>query len=153
MFYLHYGDVKWPSWRLELPVNRVFAQQFVQTNNKETQRSALPSLCLGNPSATGPWFNIKMTSYQHRKSHCGDKTILRPSYLHNGISYSGKMTSLYWIRAQVASTHKGRVMRKVFPFDDVIIFGCHIPQALFHCRINDTPKANWCVQLLVLLTR
>ena len=48
-----------------------------------------------------PWFNIKMTSYQYRKSHCGDKTILRPSYLHNGISYTGKRTSLYWIRAQV----------------------------------------------------
>ena len=27
------------------------------------------------------------------------KTILRPSYLHNGISYTGKKTSLYWIRA------------------------------------------------------
>ena len=49
----------------------------------------------------GPWFNIKMASYQYRKSHCGDKTILRLSYLHNGISYTGKMTSLYWIRAQV----------------------------------------------------
>ena len=41
-----------------------------------------------------------MSSYQYRKSHCGDKTILWPSYLHNGISYTGKMTSLYWIRAQ-----------------------------------------------------
>ena len=40
-----------------------------------------------------------MTSCQYRKSHCGDKTIWRPSYLHNGISYTGKMTSLYWIRA------------------------------------------------------
>ena len=49
----------------------------------------------------GPWFNIKMLSYQYRKSHCRDKTILRPSYLHNGISYTGKTTSLYWIRAQV----------------------------------------------------
>ena len=48
----------------------------------------------------GPRFNIKMTSYQYRKSHCGDKRILRPSYLHNGISYTGKTTSLYWIRAQ-----------------------------------------------------
>ena len=37
---------------------------------------------------SGPWFNIKMTSYQYRRSHCGDKTILRPSYLHNGISYT-----------------------------------------------------------------
>ena len=38
----------------------------------------------------GGWFNIKIPSYQNRKSHCGDKTILRPSYLHNGISYTGK---------------------------------------------------------------
>ena len=38
------------------------------------------------------------------KSHCGDKTILRPSYLHNGISYTGKMSSLYWIGAQIPIT-------------------------------------------------
>ena len=36
-----------------------------------------------------------MSSYQYRKSHCGDKTVVRSSYLHNGISYTGKMTSLY----------------------------------------------------------
>ena len=42
-----------------------------------------------------------MLSYQHRKSHCGDKTVVRSSYLHNGISYTSKMTYLYWIRAQV----------------------------------------------------
>ena len=48
---------------------------------------------------SGSWFNIKMISYQYRNSHCGDKTILRPSYLHNGISYTGKTTSLYWLRA------------------------------------------------------
>ena len=51
-----------------------------------------------------PRFNIKMTSYQYRKSHCGDKTILRPSYLHNGISYTGKTTSLYWIGALADSS-------------------------------------------------
>ena len=27
------------------------------------------------------------------------------SYIHNKISYTGKMTSLYWIRAQVVSTY------------------------------------------------
>ena len=48
----------------------------------------------------GPWFNIKMSPYQYRKSHCGDKTVVRSSYLHNGISYTGKMTSLYWIGIQ-----------------------------------------------------
>ena len=47
----------------------------------------------------GPWFNIKMSYFQYRKSHCGAKTILRPSYLHNGISYTGKTASLCWIGA------------------------------------------------------
>ena len=67
-----------------------------------------PKYTLGNASfrmCSGPRFNIKMTSYQYRKSHCGDKTILRPSYLHNGISYTGKTTSLYWIRALGSHDH------------------------------------------------
>ena len=74
----------------------------------------------------GPWFNIKMTSYQYRKSHCGDKTILRPSYLHNGISYTGKMTSLYWIRAQVATNNECLVYTMMYfpavhvqPYQDI----------------------------------
>ena len=41
---------------------------------------------------SGPWINIKMLSYQYRKSHCGDKTVVRSSYLHNGISYIRKMS-------------------------------------------------------------
>ena len=45
--------------------------------------------------------------YIYSKSHCGDKTILRPSYLHNGISYTGKMTSLNWIGAQVLKHQSG----------------------------------------------
>ena len=53
----------------------------------------------------GSRFDIKMTSYQYRKSHCGDKTILRPPYLHNGIFYTDK-TSLYWIGAQVVGLDK-----------------------------------------------
>ena len=52
--------------------------------------------CQGYP---GPQFNIKMSSYRYRKSHCGDKTVVRSSYLYNEISYTGKMTSFYWIRA------------------------------------------------------
>ena len=38
-----------------------------------------------------------MPSYHYRKSHCGDKTVIRSSYLHNGISYTIKMSSLYWL--------------------------------------------------------
>ena len=55
----------------------------------------------------GPWFNIKMASYQYRKSHCGDKTVVRSSYLHNGISYTGKMSSLYWTSPQMMSSTMG----------------------------------------------
>ena len=43
---------------------------------------------------------MKMPSYQYRKSHFGDKTVVRSSYLHNEISYTGKMASLYWISPQ-----------------------------------------------------
>ena len=50
--------------------------------------------------------NIKMSSYQYRKSHWGDKTILWPSYLHNGISYTGKTASSYWIGAQLIGSLK-----------------------------------------------
>ena len=42
---------------------------------------------------------MKMTCYQYRKSQCGDKTILWSSFLQTGISYTGTMTSLYWILA------------------------------------------------------
>ena len=44
------------------------------------------SLNVGSWRCPGPWFNIKMSFYQYRWSHCWDKTILWSSYLHNGIS-------------------------------------------------------------------
>ena len=40
--------------------------------------------------------------------------ISRPSYLHNGISYTGKMTSLYWIRAQVCGSTASIYNRKSY---------------------------------------
>ena len=60
----------------------------------------------------GPWFNIKMSSYQYRKSHCGDKTVVRSSYLHNG------MTSLYWIRALI-------IIPMIFVCCCVVSVGCN----------------------------
>ena len=47
-----------------------------------------------------PWFNIKMSSYQCRKFHCGDKTVVKSSYLRNGISFTDRTTSLHYIRTQ-----------------------------------------------------
>ena len=52
-----------------------------------------------NHKTPRPLFTKKTPSYQYRKSHCGDKTVVRSSDLHNGIFFTGKMTSLYWIRA------------------------------------------------------
>ena len=69
----------------------------------------MPILTHKHKGTPGPWFNIKMSSYQYRKSHCGDKTVVRSSYLHNGISYTDKMTSLYWIRA--LGTYQYRITR------------------------------------------
>ena len=52
--------------------------------------------CTWYPVTTRAGFNINMSSYQYRKSHCGDKTVVRSSYLHNGIFYTGKIASWYW---------------------------------------------------------
>ena len=67
----------------------------------------------------GPQFNIKMTSYQYRKSHCGDRTVLRPSYLHNGISNTDKLTSLYWIRDLFTSQVMDHTLQS-YTFSDVM---------------------------------
>ena len=49
-------------------------------------------VCMYTPGAP---FNIKMTSYWYRKCYCGDQTIIRSSYLHNGISFTGKASHHY----------------------------------------------------------
>ena len=66
-------------------------------------KSGLHEVFLEVHREPGPQFSTKMLSYQYRKSHCGDKTVVRSSYLHNGISYTGKMTSLYWFSPQDTS--------------------------------------------------
>ena len=81
-----------------------------------------------------PRFNIKMTSYQCRKSHCGDKTVVRSSYLHNGISYTGKTTSLYWIGALVFPG-MGISIIKIRESWDCIPFIMGIPILLRHLLI------------------
>ena len=92
----------------------------------------------------GPWFNIKMTSYQYRKSHCGDKMILRPSYLQNGTSYTTTMTSLYWIRAQVATSNdKVGIMTTVVVSDDHMYFnGSYIFQDYCFLTWDEFPWGN-----------
>ena len=37
------------------------------------------------------------STYQYRKSHCQDKIVIRSSHVHNGISYTSEMATLFWI--------------------------------------------------------
>ena len=50
----------------------------------------------------------------YRKSHYGDKMVVRLSYLHNGISYTVKMTSLYWISPQCGNLLWHICLHKVY---------------------------------------
>ena len=54
----------------------------------------------------------KLQGPGYRKSHCGDKMILRPSDRHNGIPYTDKITYLYWIRALVELSTRGPILSK-----------------------------------------
>ena len=83
----------------------------------------------------GPWFNIKMSSYQYRKSHCGDKTVVSSSYLHNGISYTGKMSSLYGIGPLFPN-----VFRALFKIDENIFcsFAPKYRTTTFFCTFHDS---------------
>ena len=70
-----------------------------------------------------------MSSYQYRKSHCGDKTVVRSSYLHNGTSYTCKMQSLYWIRAQIT-----KWFHAIYGISQIII-------TLFLTIVNSSPSS------------
>ena len=46
--------------------------------------------------------NVKdETSYQYSKFQFEEMTVVRAPYLHNDISYTGKMASLFWINSQM----------------------------------------------------
>ena len=90
--HLKVPSTKWPPFGSGLNVLLKISQKF--TSGK-LLADGLVLIC---GKTSGPRFNIKISSCQYRKSHCGDKTVVRSSYLHNGISYTAKIY-LYWIRA------------------------------------------------------
>ena len=83
---------------------------------------------------SGPWFNIEMSSYQYRKSHCGDKTVVRSSYLHNGICYTVKMTSLHWNNPLDAIHLSGHLALSFFK--NLGQHCCIFQQTFFHRQIT-----------------
>ena len=91
-------------WNLPVPLERK------KVNRNQLLNTPLIERCrhLARWHQPGPWFNIKISFYQCRKSHCGYNTVVRSSHLHNGISYTGKMASLFWISPLMScsySTH------------------------------------------------
>ena len=53
-------------------ISEIWIKKQIFSFNKmhlKTSSIKCPTFC------PGPWFNIKMSSYQYRKSHCGDKMI------------------------------------------------------------------------------
>ena len=111
-----------------------------------------------NANHTGPWFNIKMTSYQYRKSHCGDKTVVRSSYLHNGISYTGKMSSLYWIGAQEIITFAAglQIMFYIYEKGSLFVYVSTSPQNINFaiangCRCSKTASNHVTAENMVFL--
>ena len=89
------------------------------------------------------------------KSHCGDKTVVRSSYLHNGISYTGKISSLYWIRAQAISTGNLHPVSSISGrFIKHILTRCHLYKKktfslkqIFHWVSCVTVYWNWNVNI------
>ena len=95
----HYLSQYWPRPMSPYDVTNPNELNFPQQLPIQLLKFSLHRSC----SYTGPWFNIKMSSYQYRESYCGDNMVKRSYYLHNGISYTGNMSSLYWIGTLVTN--------------------------------------------------
>ena len=57
----HYGDVKWSSWRLELPVHRVCSRVFFLADNNETSKIRV-TVHLWGESTGDRWFPAQRES-------------------------------------------------------------------------------------------
>ena len=118
-------DLTITSCKAEISMNKWMNEDIgtstLCTNNHAFAERNIFAPIVKTPSAS---FNKKMSSYQYMKSHCGDKTILRPSYLHHGISHTGK---IYWIGAQMSLTLVNLLRH-------TSVWSC----AAFECRQSDS---------------
>ena len=68
-------------------------QEYLQRDSRQWQQGRRMGV---HSNISGSWCSINI-SYQYRKSHRGDKTFVRTSYLHNGLYYSDKTAPPYSI--------------------------------------------------------
>ena len=102
-----------------------------------------------------------MQSYQYRNSHCKNKTILWPSYVHNGISCTHKAAALYWIRALVTESLLTQcIKRHLYSLSYTILSGitgvsssCHHTgkNKRMQCRYNMMTPSNGNISALLAL--
>ena len=85
----------------------------------------------------------KMSSYRYRTSHHGDEMIVRSSCLHNGIYYTGKMVSSYWINPQNVILNWKVIGGSLSDISSCLVLGCN------------TKTCTWyfCVNLHVIFTK
>ena len=89
-------------------------------------------------NSPGPGFSIKIPSYQYRKSHCGDKTILRPSYLHNGFSYT--VTSIGNPIAEIRRSYDRLISTMGFP---ILIKYLYIESTPWNLSLDNGVLSDW----------
>ena len=109
---VNYGNVKWSSWRLELPVNRVFVQQFVQTDKNKHQS---PRCCpfVRDPPATGRFpaqrdSNAENVSIWWRHNILATIFVNPPGWNRNIPRNLGQYPGCFWhgsLNGQAISSH------------------------------------------------
>ena len=103
------SSANWQSFCIDLNVSRILMPaKWMPVRKLELTGTFMEDTPSRDNNVSSTWhkhealgINIKMLSCQYRKYHCGYKTVIWSSYLHNGMSNAGKMSSLYWIRALV----------------------------------------------------
>ena len=94
----------WSKWhRLRYPFHNGY--HAVWNNWSRLTDALLPSANDQMTRGLIQYKDVVLPVFMYRKS-IRWSIILRPSYLHNGISYTGKMTFLYWDGPQSASFHQ-----------------------------------------------
>ena len=119
------NNIKWASWHLKSPTNRLSVRQFVKGHNKEKTTTNLLSFCEGNSW----WIPLKSSN-----DHYGDVimgtiafqitslTIVYSNVYSDADQSSASLAFVRGIhRRPVNSPHKCPVTRKMVLFDNVIM--------------------------------
>ena len=154
----HYSNIKWPSWRHELPVNRCLFNSFCRLSTKKHKKSAFTVLLLGHhrwppvDSAHKETVTRKIFPFddvimdydiitQQSKTWIHYNDAIMSAIASQITSFTNvystvhscadqrkhqSSASLAFVRGihrrPVNSPHKWLVTRKIFPFDDVIMY-------------------------------